>query len=179
MKSLLVTLLIVVSLVGFTSAQHKMALGAGVIVSLPMGDFGDAANTGFGGTAVFEMNFMPQLVGIGQIGYISWGTDLEGYGWSAVPVTVGVKYFFVPGIGFYGTGQLGLSFFSLDTPTFNIPLLGEVGGGSASETEFTLLIGAGYEVPVSPTVTLDFTGAFNVISDLNHITLRGGAKFAL
>jgi hypothetical protein len=45
--------------------------------------------------------------------------------------------------------------------------------------EFTLVLGAGYEVPVSPTVTLDFTGGFNVVSDANHITLRAGAKFAL
>jgi hypothetical protein len=59
MKSLLVSLLIVVSLVGFTSAQNKMAVGAGVLVSLPMGDFGEMVNTGFGGTAAFEMSFMP------------------------------------------------------------------------------------------------------------------------
>jgi hypothetical protein len=179
MKKLLSILFVVVLFAGLLNAQGKMAVGAGVVVSLPMGDFGDAANTGFGGTAAFEMSFMPQLVGVGNIGYLSWGTDADGFSFSAVPVTVGVKYYFVPAVGFYGLGQLGLSFFSFDTPSFTIPGFGTVGGGSASETEFTLVLGAGYEVPVSPTFMLDFTGGFNIISDLNHITLRAGGKVAL
>ncbi len=182
MKSLLVTLLIVVSFFGFTNAQSKMAVGAGVVVSLPMGDFGDVANTGFGGTAAFEMKFMPQLVGVGNIGYIMWGTESDNVDFSCVPVMFGVKYFFVPGVGFYGLGQIGLAFFSstVEIPSFTIG--GQTFGGgseSASDTEFSLSIGAGYEVPVSPTVSLDFTGAFNLISDANNIQLRAGAKFAL
>jgi hypothetical protein len=179
MKSLLVTILLALTIVGFSNAQGKMALGAGVIVSLPMGSFGDAANTGFGGTAAFELGFMPNLVGIGQVGYLTWGTDAANASFSAVPVLVGVKYFFVPGVGFYGTGQLGLSFFSVETPSIHIPGVGTVGGGSASESEFTFVVGAGYEVPVSPTFSLDFTGAFNIISDLNHISIRAGGKVAL
>jgi hypothetical protein len=181
MKSLLVSLLIAVSLVGFTSAQHKMAVGAGLIVSFPMGDFGDAANTGFGGTGAFEMSFMPQLIGVGNIGYITWGTDIENASFSAVPVTVGVKYYFVPNVPFYGLGQLGLTFLSFDygIPEVVTPFGTFGGSSSSSSTEFTLVIGAGYEVPVSPTVSLDFTGGFNVVSDADHVTLRAGAKFAL
>jgi len=179
MKNLLFTVLIVASLVGFSNAQGNMSLGAGLVVSLPMGTFGDVANTGFGGTAAFEMEFTPQLVGVGNIGYISWGTELDGYSYSVVPVMVGVKYFFTPGMGFYGLGQVGLSFFSVETPSIIVPFLGEVGGGSASSSEFSLAIGAGYELPVATNVMLDFTGAFNLISDLNHITLRAGAKFGL
>jgi hypothetical protein len=178
MKSFLVSLLIVVSLVGFTSAQSKMAIGAGVLVSLPIGDFGEAANTGFGGTGAFEMSFAPQIVGVGNIGYITWGTDVEEVSWSAVPVTVGVKYYFMPNVPFYGLGQLGLTFLSWEIP--GSEELEEFGiSAETSSTEFTLVLGAGYEVPVSPTVTLDFTGGFNVVSDANHITLRAGAKFAL
>ena len=181
MKSFVFTLLMVVSLLGFTNAQNKMAAGAGFIVSLPMGSFGDATKTGFGGTAAFEMSIIPQLVGVGNVGYITWGTDIENGSFSAVPVTVGVKYYFVPNIPFYGLGQIGLSFFSVDygTPKIETPF-GNFGvDASASSTEFTFVIGAGYEVPVSPTVSLDFTGGFNVISDFNHITLRAGGKVAL
>src|SRR5690606_32060510 len=111
--------------------------GAGVLVSLPMSDFGDAANTGFGGTAAFEMSFMPQLVGVGNIGYITWGTDVDDVSFSGVPVQVGVKYYFMPAVGFYGLGQIGLTFMSVETPTITIPGFGTIGGGSESSAEFT------------------------------------------
>jgi opacity protein-like surface antigen len=178
MKNISYTLLIVLCLIGFSNAQDKMSIGAGLVISLPMGDFGDAANTGFGGTAAFEMSFTPQLVGVGNIGYIAWGTDVDGFGWSAVPVMAGVKYYFTPGMGFYGLGQVGLTFFSFETPS--ITFFGTtIGGGTASSSEFSLAIGAGYEMPIGTNLMLDFTGAFNLISDLNHISLRAGVKYGL
>jgi opacity protein-like surface antigen len=179
MKNVLLALVIAISLVGLSSAQNNMSLGAGLVVSLPMGDFGDAANLGIGGTAAFEMGFTPQLVGVANVGYISWSTDLDGYSWTAVPVMLGVKYYLTPGAGFYGLGQVGLTFFTLETPAIVVPFFGTIGGGSVSESEFTLAIGAGYELPLSSNVMLDLTGAFNLISDLNHITLRAGVKFDL
>lgn len=178
MKSLVLAVLVAFSFFGFANAQGNMAVGAGLVVSLPMGDFGDAANTGFGGTAAFELGFTPQLVGVGNIGYIMWGTDAEDFDFSAVPVLAGVKYYFMPGVGFYGLGQIGLTFLSASTPSFNFGSF-EVESQSETSTEFTFNIGAGYEVPVSPTVSLDFTGMFNLISDANNIQLRAGAKFAL
>jgi opacity protein-like surface antigen len=177
MKKLVSVLLLTFLFTGFINAQRNMSIGAGFVVSLPMGDFGDAANTGFGGTAAFEMEFMPQLIGVGQVGYITWGTDVDEVSFSAIPILVGVKYFFVPGVGFYGIGQLGLTIFSADTPEFVTPF--GTFGGSESSTEFTFGIGAGYEVPVSSTVSLDFTGGFNLISDANNIQFRAGAKFDL
>ncbi len=93
MKTIL-SLLIVV-LFSFTSlnAQNKMSLGGGLVVSLPMGDFGESANTGFGATAIFELGFMPQLVGVANIGYISYGTDVDEVSFSSVPLLFGVKYY--------------------------------------------------------------------------------------
>ncbi len=92
-----------------------MAIGAGLVVSLPMGSFGDAANMGVGGTAAFELNFAPQISGVGQLGYISYGTDSKNTSFSTVPLLVGIKYYVVPGTDFYGIGQLGLNFFSTST----------------------------------------------------------------
>ncbi|MBT8378524.1 MAG: outer membrane beta-barrel protein [Ignavibacteria bacterium] len=178
MKTFVLVILIFFSSFAFINAQNKMAVGAGLIVSLPMGDFGDAANTGFGGTAAFELIFMPQLVGVGQIGYIVYGTESDAVDFSTVPVQVGVKYFFVPTIGFYGIGQIGLNFFST---TVEIPQVFGFGGGSVSESssKFTLVLGAGYEVPVSPNFSLDFSGTFNLISDFNNIQVRAGGKIGL
>jgi hypothetical protein len=94
------------------NAQNRISAGAGLVVSLPLGDFGNAANTGFGGTAAFELEFMSQLIGVGQIGYIVYGTESDAVDFSTVPVLVGVKYFFDPVLGVYGIGQVGLNFFS-------------------------------------------------------------------
>ncbi len=172
--------LLIVILFSFTSlnAQNKMSLGAGLVASFPMGDFGESANTGFGGTAIFELGFMPQLVGVANIGYIVYGTESDALDFSTVPLLVGVKYFFVPAVGFYGLGQIGLNFFSV---TVEIPQLFGFGGGSVSETstKFTFVIGAGYELPVGSNVSLDFNGTFNLISDFNNLQLWAGAKVGL
>lgn len=178
MKKLALTFLFIFCTFAVLSAQNKMAVGAGLVVSLPMGDFGDAANTGFGGTATFELGFTPQIVGVGHIGYIVYGTESDEVDFSTVPLLVGVKYFFVPKMGLYGIGQIGLNFFSV---TVEIPEVFGFGGGSISETstEFTFVLGAGYEVPVSPNFSLDFSGTFNMISDFNSIQLRAGGKVGL
>ena len=178
MKTFLSILFIIFFSLGVLNAQNKMSLGAGLVVSLPMGDFGDAANTGFGGTAIFELGFMPQLVGVANIGYIVYGTESDAVDFSSVPLLVGVKYYFVPGVGFYGIGQLGLNFFST---TVEIPSVFGFGGGSVSETstEFTFVIGAGYQLPVGSNIYLDFNGTFNLISDFNNIQFWAGAKFGL
>lgn len=178
MKTIISILVVFLFSIGSLNAQSKMSVGAGLVVSLPMGDFGDAANTGFGGTAAFELGFTPQLVGVGHIGYIVYGTESDLVDFSTVPLLVGVKYYFVPAVAFYGIGQIGLNFFST---TVEVPQVFGFGGGSVSgsSSEFTFVLGAGYELPVSPTFTLDFSGTFNLISNFNNLQLRAGGKIGL
>jgi hypothetical protein len=189
MKKVLITIVALFLFVGISQAQNKMWLNIGGNVYLPMGDFADVAGTGFGGTAQFEMQFMPQLLGTGSIGYLTWGgKDIQllggnySYSSSAIPVLVGAKYYFMPSGGFYGQAQLGLFFFSttVDVPSYNIGGV-TYGGGetSDSDSEFAFSFGAGYELPLSPKLTLDLSGAFLVISDANNIGIRAGIKFAL
>jgi len=179
MKSIFKVLLITLSIFSFSYAQSNMAVGAGLVVSLPMGSFGDGANTGFGGTAAFELKFAPQITGVGHIGYISYGTDSDAFSFSTVPLLFGAKYFFVPASGLYGIGQLGLNFFSttVETPSFDF-FGSSIGGSSysASSSEFTLALGAGYEMPISSNLIFDVAGTINVISDLTNIQIRAGVK---
>lgn len=182
MKSFITIFLSIVFFSGLNKAQSNMAVGAGAVVSLPMGSFGDAANLGIGGTAVFELRFAPQIVGVGQVGYISYSTESDNVSYSTVPFLVGVKYYFVPGVDFYGIGQLGLNFFSTSTDIPSINVGGFSFGGSSasvSSSEFTFALGAGYEVPLSEKFSLDFTGSFHIISNLTNIQLRAGGKLAL
>lgn len=185
MKKLLVTIVALFVIVGISQAQNKMCLNIGANVALPMGNFGDVAGTGFGGTAQFEMQFMPQLYGTASAGYITWGGKDFGtfsYSYSAIPIMVGAKYFFMPTGGFYGHGQLGLYMFSVDVESPAITVGGiTVGGGdlSSSDSEFALSLGAGYELPLSPKLMLDLSGAYIIISDLGHVGVRAGVKFGL
>ena len=86
MKKVLITIVALFLFVGISQAQNKMWLNIGGNVLLPMGDFADVAGVGFGGTAQFEMEFMPQLLGTATIGYFMWGgKDFGG--------VIGVKIF--------------------------------------------------------------------------------------
>ena len=44
---------------------------------LPMGDFGDVAESDLVEQLQFEMQFMPQLLGTASIGYITWGEKIS------------------------------------------------------------------------------------------------------
>lgn len=190
MKKILLAIVVVFLFVGFSQAQNKMFLNIGGNLALPMGSFGDFAGTGFGGTAQFELGFMPQMLGTATVGYITWGgkdvTVLGGkysYSYSAIPILVGAKYYFMPAGGFYGHGQLGLYMFSaeVDMPAITVQGITVSAGGSSStsSSEFTFSFGAGYELPLSPTMMLDLSGAYIVISDFGHIGARVGVKFGL
>jgi opacity protein-like surface antigen len=50
---------------------------------------------------------------------------------------------------------------------------------AGSSTEFTLGLGAGYELPLSAKLMLDLSGAFILISDANNIGVRAGIKWGL
>lgn len=184
MKKLFTVLFAALLFTGFANAQNGMALGVGVNVALPMGTFGDVAGTGIGGTAMFEMDFTPQLTGTATAGYISWGGKDFGqfsYNYSAIPILVGAKYFFMPDGGVYGQAQLGLYMFSVDTevPSFSVGGVSFGGSTSATNSEFAISLGGGYEIPVSSNMDVDISAAYIIISDLGHIGIRGGVKFGL
>ncbi len=178
MKKLMTILFVVMLFTGVISAQDK-SLGVGLNVALPMGNFGDFAGTGFGGTVVFEMEFSPQLNGTATAGYITWGGKDFGsfsYTYSAIPILVGAKYFFMPTGGFYGHGQIGFYLFSVDVES---PSGNSFFTGSSSSTEFTISLGAGYEIPINENLMADIGAAYIIISDLGHVGIRAGVIFGL
>lgn len=182
MKKVLVTIIALFLFVGISQAQNKMFLSIGGNVALPMGNFGDVAGTGFGGSAQFEMQFSPQLLGTASAGYISWGGKDFGvfsYTYSAIPILVGAKYYFAPTGGFYGHGQLGLYMFTVDikAPASTNQFINI--SGSSTSSDFTFAFGAGYELPLSPKLMLDLGGAYIIISDLGHVGIRAAVKFGL
>jgi hypothetical protein len=167
------------------NAQSKMNAGVRAVVALPIGTFGDVAGTGFGVQGTYEIGFGNNLVGVAKTGYISWGGKDFGeysYGYSAIPLIFGVKYFLTPRKGFYGTTSAGFHFFSVSSDIPTVTIGGTtIGGGSASasSTDFTFSLGAGYEVPLNKKYSLDIGADYNLISDSNYFTVHLGGKMGL
>jgi opacity protein-like surface antigen len=171
-----------------TFAQGKNYLGIGANLALPMGSFSDVAGVGIGGTASFEMEFTPNITGIATAGYLSFGgKDFSGpdysysYGYSDIPIMAGIKYYFTPGVPFYGIGQIGFQIFNSNydyqstIPGYEFSF----SGSSESSTEFAFAIGAGYEIPAGANGVIDITGTFNIISNLNYLGARVAYRFGI
>ena len=171
-----------------TFGQGKNYLGIGANLALPLGTFGDVAGVGIGGTASFEMEFTPNITGIASAGYLSFGgKDFTSayydysYGYSDIPIMAGIKYYFTPGVPFYGIGQIGFQIFNANySSTVTVPGFYNYDvSGSGSSTEFAFSIGAGYEIPAGRNGAIDVTGTFNLISNLNYIGARVAYRFGI
>ena len=158
-------------------AKGDMAVGAGLELALPMGNFGDYAGTGFGLTGQFEYVYSPNISFIGNLGYIKWGSkDFGQYKWSnsAVPIKGGAKYYLDPAKkGLYGAGELGFYFFSSkyeytqNNVTFRV---------SDSSTDLSLALFGGYEMPAGESWIVDLSARIEIISDHSFLGLRVGIK---
>lgn len=182
MKQLLSVLLLAVLFTGFINAQSQ-GVSIGGNIALPIGDWSDFANLGFGGTATYERSFAPNIVGQAYAGYLTFGgkdADVQGfsYSYSMIPIMAGAKYFFQPGKGLYANALLGLTIVSADV---DVPAAYQGYGfdGSTSSTEFSLGVGAGYEMPVGGKNAVDISAHFMLVSDANYIGARVAYRFGL
>ena len=199
MRTVSIALLAVTLLIGVTassSAQTKMGVSAAVDVLLPMGSWGDVVGVGFGGDAQFQYNFTPNASAGVELGYFTWGgkdlaSGISGPGYKGLPFRVFGKYYFMPadkkGIRAFAQAGLGLFFGSSGDTEINTGIPGvpvyKVEG--ASSTDFTYVIGAGAEYPISADGRTMLTG--NVRWDAiatsgtsaNNIAFRIGVLFGL
>jgi outer membrane protein W len=156
-------------------------IGGGLELALPMGDFGDAANMGFGFTLAGQYGFRPNIDFMAQLGYIMWsGKDaFEDYDWSAIPIQFGAKYFFAPsGNRFYVGGLAGFHMFKVKAD-YNHPVFGHV-EVSDSEAEFGLAPMGGYEMAVGQNMVLDLSARYQFVSDdLSYFGARVGLLYKL
>ena len=182
MKQLLSVILLAVLFTGFISAQSQwISIGGNVV--LPIGDFSNTAKIGFGGTAAYERSFTPNIVGQVYAGYLIFGGEDFGdasYTSSMIPIMAGAKYYFQPGKGLYANAMLGVHIFNVDV-SFDDPQAQaayDAYAPSTSSTEFSLGVGAGYEMPMGKNA-LDISASFNLVSDANFIGARVAYKFGI
>jgi len=101
----------VLSFAAFKASAADGRLSIGAEVAMPMGTFGDAVSTGFGGSLRYEMPMGDNLGLTVTAGYITFsGKDFfDGISFNYIPVQVGAKYYFQEQQnGFYGMVELGI-----------------------------------------------------------------------
>lgn len=185
MRKILSALLVAFLVAGFINAQGKMALGFNAGVALPMGDFGDGYDMGFGGNALFAYHANPNVDVTLSAGYLTWsGKDaLDGLNFNSIPVMVGAKYLFGKDkFHPYIAGELGVHFVSVDLPEYEFE--GETfGGGSSSDTYFGWGAGAGFLFQLGSNMDLDVNAKYNGISSSggssDYVSVMVGLLFGL
>lgn len=150
-KVLLLALTITVGVL--TSNAQKFRLGAGPVVSVPLGDFGDINGIGIGAELTGILEFSESFEAFGQVGYQRFagktfnilGMSIKGDATNHIPVLFGGRYktngFLIGaglGYGSYGENSSGFTFspqigYSLE----KIDIIGNytsssLGGGSLS-----------------------------------------------
>lgn len=181
MKKLAVLFVTMLFVAGSAFAQENIKVGVGANLALPMGTFGDWAKMGFGGQAQGEMG-ISGYTGTASVGYMTFGAKeigVPGFATSkttlsVIPVLVGGKYSFMPGV--YGQVAVGLNFVSLDVES-STTLFGRTVNvsGSTSETKFGYALGVGYEMQM-----IDIAVKYQALaSDANMLGLSVMYKFGL
>lgn len=177
MKQLLFILFLTVLCTSFINAQGKIAVGVQGGVAIPMGDFGDGYDMGFGGTGTFAYHVNPMLDVTGSVGYLTWNGKVDGISLSSIPILAGVRYYFGQGkFHPYVAGELGIHFTSSKVEFFGVSV-------SGSSSDFGFGAGAGFLYQLGPKLDLDVNAKFSSIatsgSSSSFINIMAGVLVAL
>ncbi len=193
-----VVLALVFTVNGTSMAAGKMSLSVGADVLLPMGTFGDAVSTGFGGSVRGQYDITPMFSAGVTIGYFTWsakdqtvlGATVKGTSLKGLPIRVFGKYYFMPEgekLRVYGMAELGFFIATVTVPAQTFTYFGVTytsPEASASETDFNYAPGVGLELPLgSGNTKLDISVRYDGIatsgSSSGSIGARVGVNFGL
>lgn len=170
MKKLAYLLFSLILLVGVSNAQSlqsRSILTFNVPLNFPLGDFSDAAGTGYGLTADFEFGLGGSWSGTVTSGYLAFA-ESNGFTYSAIPLVVGAKLYLSG--GWYGNLETGFHFYSFDGPF----------GISDSKTEWGFALGTGYAIALSDNIGLDVSTKYQYNGDnLSYWNTNLGLMFGL
>lgn len=195
-KLLLPILVLSMALVtGESYGEGKISLSVGGDVLLPMGDFGDVASTGFGGSVRGQYHVNNMFCVTLTTGYFMWsgkdqtvsGISIKGTELKGIPIMVGGKAYFMPegNTRVYGMVEAGLFLATVTVPSQTINIGGinittpEV---SANETEFAYAPVLGVEFAAGGNTMIDVSARWFAIStdpSSNSIGFRAGVNFGL
>lgn len=151
-------------------------------VQIPTGTFGDVASTGFGFSVTGEYVSSDVLSWTGSVGWSTFGEKsvlYSGYDYSLsiVPIVVGLRYYLARGdFHTYVGAEAGLYISSVET-TIVTPI--GTSTGTASDTDFGFAPLVGFKYHLSPTIDLDGTLKYHLISSTNYLGINAGVQFGL
>lgn len=96
MKKLQILAIAIFCLATF-SAKAQMNIGGTVGITLPMGDFGNGLNTGFGFNAIGKYSLSENMAVGASVGYSSFGTGSDNLSFGVIPLTGLFEYSFGSG----------------------------------------------------------------------------------
>ena len=162
-------LFLTVLLISSTSViGQQQGISIGGNVHFPVGEWSDAANIGFGGSATYEHPIGRNLSGVIYTGYTYFPGVAESTNWTMVPLVAGVKAYINNKQDWYFAGLIGVNFITLNTSY-----------GDASSTEFAGNGNFGYELKTSEKGALDISAGFVFISNQSYIGVRAAYIFKL
>jgi hypothetical protein len=140
---------------GKTMAQSGR-LSIGFEAAQPLGDFGDGASTGFGGSLRYEHPMGEKLGLTFTAGWITFGgkeqefagIKYDGPGISLIPIQAGLKFYFKEQqAGLYIMGEIGAHAVTIGGVDFTDPITGAVTEGeSSSNTSFSYAPAIGFHM---------------------------------
>jgi hypothetical protein len=138
--ALCVALLPLLALAQGAPPQSKHSLGANAELSIPVGEFSDVAELGYGGNVKYQYRAMPEGAFTLTAGYLTWGekdlTSLTSIQAAAFNFMLGGKFFISE--GFYGSVEGGIYFLEYE-------YTGNYANQLGNTDRFMLPIGLGYE----------------------------------
>jgi opacity protein-like surface antigen len=171
---MIVLIISLVAVPALVYGQGKMAIGGGLELAFPMGDFGDAANMGFGVTLGGVYHYQPQIDFLASLGYISYGTESDAVSFSMIPIQFGGRYLLTPknNGGPYVGALLGLHMVSSKVESVYID-------DSETKTKFSFAPMAGYELKMNEQMSLDLSARYQIVSDASYFGIRAGINYGL
>jgi hypothetical protein len=123
---------------GHAQGGRPGRFGGGLILGVPLGDFGDLVDFSVGLMLDLDYAITPDLSITGRLGYIYHDIDGSGVSLSTVPLWAGVKYFFAPpgSARPFVAAELGLDYNRIDIE----------GLGHDSEVDAAMTLGGGFEL---------------------------------
>ncbi|HZW38941.1 MAG TPA: outer membrane beta-barrel protein [Ignavibacteriaceae bacterium] len=181
-KSIYIFLLIILlSSISYSQARLSAQLGVGV----PTSDFAEDAGTGFGVSGTFEYVQNP-IAYTFSLGFFNFGTkdnpppgtDIS---WKAIPIMLGLRYYFSSGSPFhpYLGAELGLNILETSITEIRDKVSVEY---STSESKFGLNPMFGFRYTVQQPLDIELTFKYHIITSDPSTTFFGimfGLNFGL
>lgn len=181
--SVLLTSALILIVAGSAFAELNMeakSFYAQGIISLPVGNFGDIAGTGFGGGLGMNVPYSELMSFRAEAGYLMYGKKdfgLVEYSMAMIPIVALAQYRMKVEDPYYLLGGAGITIVksSFDTPPVEYlgVTISEGGSFDESSSEFTLTVGGGYDVNEQ----LAIEGRYHIISDTSYLSVHGVYAF--